>query len=559
MNQSKINPSEINKNTKILVVEDESTDLKDLKERLSVEGYVVYTAIDSKTAIKIVIDKHPDLILISVDLNGISGYEVCRILKEDSITKDVPIILNIASSNTQLIEKVNEVGFADCISTKFDSIDFLSIIKTQITQSLKVKESIRESEERFQYLADASMEAIFFSKNGICLDVNQVAIDMFRLNNRSDIIGRAVKELLTEESWEKVRKNVLNNTTEAYEAFGKKMDGKEFPISVRAKSMPYKNEGIVRVTSVLDITERKDSEKKVQESEEKYRSLFTSANDAIFLMDKNKFITCNPKTLEMFDCNEKEIIGQCPSLFSPELQPDGQLSSKKSEERINLTLAGKPQRFEWVHIQKNGTPFNAEVSLNRMILSGIVYIHAVVRNITERIKMENALRDSEEKYRTFFENNYAIILLVDPDNGEIIFANKSAVNFYGYNKDQLIGMNMSDLIALSPDEIVKIRNKARKIKHNSFTLKHKLSSGQIRDVVVYQTKLLLNKKEVFSVIIYDVTERMQTEEKLLQNNKELQIFYNAAVGRELKVIELKKEINSMLEAEGKRPKYKIPE
>lgn len=126
----------------------------------------------------------------------------------------------------------------------------------------------------------------------------------------------------------------------------------------------------------------------LKKSEAKFRSLFLSANDSIFLMKGGKFIDCNPKTLKLFKCKEEEIIGHSPEEFSPKYQEDGSLSSESANQKINAAIQGKPQFFKWIHKQKNGTTFDAEVSLNKLIISDEVYIQAIVRDTTEQIRKE---------------------------------------------------------------------------------------------------------------------------------------------------------------------------
>ncbi len=93
------------------------------------------------------------------------------------------------------------------------------------------------------------------------------------------------------------------------------------------------------------VFKRKRAEKDVIKAGKKYQTLFDSANDAIFLMEKEHFADCNAQTLELFGCTRDQIIGQPPYKFSPEYQPDGQLSRKRAMEKINAVLEGLSAEF----------------------------------------------------------------------------------------------------------------------------------------------------------------------------------------------------------------------
>ena len=137
-----------------------------------------------------------------------------------------------------------------------------------------------------------------------------------------------------------------------------------------------------------DITERK-------RAEEKYRTLFESAGDAIFVAqitsEGPRFVECNPRVLDILGCKIEDVIGRCAVDFSPPEQPDGRSSAEGAVEIFNAAMAGEPQFAEWTYCRLDGTPFNTEVSVNRVDMGNDTYLLLIVRDITERKRMEEEL------------------------------------------------------------------------------------------------------------------------------------------------------------------------
>ncbi len=224
----------------------------------------------------------------------------------------------------------------------------------------------------------------------------------------------------------------------------------------------------------------KDTEKRLSSSEEKYRSLFEHANDAILLISDNEIIDCNRKSEEIFGAGRDQIIHKSPSDLSPRYQPDGSASYEKAREYNSRTFSGEAQVFEWQHCKLNGELFDAEVCLNRLNIENQQIIMAIIRDITERKKSQvalqkaheelearveqrtTALRDanqllnreiaqrketeeqlrySEAKYRDLVESANSIILEFDLD-GNITFINRFAQEFFGYEEKEILGRNI---------------------------------------------------------------------------------------------------------------------
>ena len=166
---------------------------------------------------------------------------------------------------------------------------------------------------------------------------------------------------------------------------------------------------------VGEITGRKRTEVVLRESENRYRTLFESANDAIFIMKNDLFIDCNQRALEVFGCTREQIINQPPYYrFSPPMQPDNRKSAEKALEKIKAAYNDNPQFFEWKHQKYNGELFDAEVSLNSIKLVSGKYLQAIVRDVTDRKHAEEELK----RYRMHLED------LVKERTGELEKANE---------------------------------------------------------------------------------------------------------------------------------------
>ncbi|HBD07904.1 MAG TPA: hypothetical protein DCZ69_06550, partial [Syntrophobacteraceae bacterium] len=192
-----------------------------------------------------------------------------------------------------------------------------------------------------------------------------------------------------------------------------------------------------------DITERKRAEEEIRESEHKYRVLFETANDGIFLLNETGVVDCNQKGADMCGRTREEMIGCSPMDFSPERQPDGQLSSELAAAKMAAALDGEPLRFEWESLRADGEPFAAELALNRVEMGGAVFLQAICRDITERKRAEEAVA----RERTFSEdiiNSLPGIFYMYDDKGKLVRWNKKHEEATGYSSEEMLGRYVLD-------------------------------------------------------------------------------------------------------------------
>lgn len=434
--------------------------------------------------------------------NGFSVFESVHLTKEG---KRIPVEVN-----AKFIE--------------FEGKKAIISICRDISERKKSEESLKVSEEKFKSIFDSSpfgMHMYELKSNGdlVFIDANMSADRILKVRNK-DFIGKTIGKAFPDLSKTRIPlayKKVILSGQDWHDSQVNYSEGKivgAFDV-YSFKIAPNK-----MVASFQDITEKKKSEEEAKQNAEKYKQLFENANDAIWLMDKNLFVDCNSAVIEMFGCSDKkDMINHTPLDFSPIKQPDGKFSKEKALKYIGAAYNGYPQRFYWKHQKKDGTPIDAEISLNVVILKGKKYLQAIGRDITEKNKAEEALKIKN----IIFDKSEASNSISD-SRGIITEVNDNFFKILGYsNRKEVIGKHVSQFFynKKKVGDLFKVLNKNGKW---SGEIVAKRKDGF--KVIVFGSCTTLNNREGkiigYQSSMYNITKLKEVEEELRQSKLDVE-------------------------------------
>jgi PAS domain S-box-containing protein len=146
-----------------------------------------------------------------------------------------------------------------------------------------------------------------------------------------------------------------------------------------------------------------------------------------------------------------------------------------------------------------------------------------VRDITERKRAEALLGEREQLFRSLFENNASIMLLIDAGTGRIVDANARACRYYGHDRERLLEMSIQDINTLSEREVLEEITRARVEERTFFEFRHRLADGSIRDVEVYSGPITVRGKPHLCSVVHDVTKRRSMERERERLIEELRV------------------------------------
>jgi PAS domain S-box-containing protein len=312
----------------------------------------------------------------------------------------------------------------------------------------ETSESLRKSKNRYRELFDFAVEGVLIgSSEGIITDSNKSIFRMTGYQNE-ELIGRHISEVLfTKESlqdkpfrFDLLKQDKLVITERKIRC----KDSREITVEMHSKKMPDNT----FQTMLFDITGKKESEIKLQQSENTYRGIINSLSDAVFILDKSgSFLDVNTAAEKLYGYEKEYFIRKNLGFISAPGMNDMDQTFKYIDEAFN----GNPGKSEFWGLRRDGSVFPKEVSMTLGTWFGQKVVIAVGREMTERKQAEELLRINEEKYRLLVQYSSDPIFSYNSDE-TYRFVNEAFASQFGKKPGEIIGKTPFEIFATDEAE-----------------------------------------------------------------------------------------------------------
>jgi PAS domain S-box-containing protein len=268
---------------------------------------------------------------------------------------------------------------------------------------------------------------------------------------------------------------------------------------------------------IIDITDRKQAEDALRKSEEKFRTLAEQSPNMIFINSSGRVVYANPLCEKIMGYSREEFYA--PDFDFMNLIATDSRELIRMNFKQHLEGADLPP-YEYALITKEGERIEAIITTKLIHYENEQAILGIITNVTDRVRVDEALRASEERYRAIFEQAADSIFLVDAESGEMVEYNDQTFESLGYTREEFKALRISDIEVIeTPDEIEKHIKHVLKEGRDQFMTKHRAKDGRIRDIQISSRSISIHGRDYIQTIARDITDRVEAEQKLSESEE----------------------------------------
>lgn len=461
------------------------------------------------------------------------GHRVPEILDEEVfenvIKQKLDECLQGKTVNYELNYKYPDLGERDLFLSYFpvggpDGVDRVVCILRDITEHKRAEEALRETEERFSKAFHSSPAALSISllEDGRLVEVNNAFLQLTGYS-KSEVLGKTSLELglwaASEHPMTMAQTFRERGAVRDLETRLRKKSGEVGNVLVSVDLIELRATPCV-LGIVQDVTDRRRAEEALRASEERYRDLVENAHDIIYSHDLEGNYTSVNKAVEQITgyTREEALKMNLAQIVAPEY-------IEEARSMIRRKLAGEKETvYDLEIVAKDGHRIAFELNTRLIQQDGVpVGIHGIARDITERKRAQEKLRESEERYRDLVENSTELICTHDL-NGLILSANRAAIEVLGYDEKDYLGKgNVRDILPIKVrDQFDEYLARLRRDGVASGVMVAQTSTGE-RRIWEYHNTLRTDgvAEPIVRGMARDITERRRAEEQIKATSDQL--------------------------------------
>ena len=380
----------------------------------------------------------------------------------------------------------------------------------------------KEDQSFYQLAMEGSLTGVYIVQAGKFIYVNTAMARVFGYSAEEMVSGRVAPQDLVHPDdlalvQENLRQRLAGEVDSLHYTFkGRRRDGAIIYCEVLGNRVEYRGSPAV-VGTLVDVTARKCAEEALKASEENYSAIFNAVDEAIAVVDleTGNFLDVNQKWCRMTGFSPEEARGLNVAALCIDEPP---FTGADVLQWIKETSKQGPQLFEYMARTREGRRHWVEVNLGRNIIGGQERLLAVVRDITERKEAEEALRISEENYRTIFNSSNDGIAAIDIETGKFLDINRRWLTITGYGKEETAKLTFAPFCLGEPpftqEDGWDWFRKATAEGPQVFEWRFKDKRGKLQMVEVDMTRTSIGGKDCILANVRDISARKRAEEEL---------------------------------------------
>lgn len=500
------------------------------------------------------------------DLGILSIKDMAQLLKNFALiiagkTKAINITIKNQNGEQKFLETSSSV-----LIKNGKKVGILAIVR-DITKRKKTEKELEISEEKYRLVTENASDVIWTMDMDFRFTYISPSNEKMLGYSTEDALNLSLDQLLTPESVEQVMQTFgvemqIENSKEkdltryvTLELNEIRADGTIIPIEVRMRflrDVDMNPIGIIGITR--DITERKRQEEALKKSEEKFLKAFRLSPIAICItrLSDGKFIEVNESLIKLSGYSRDELLNE--TTIALNLWVNGEDRKEVVDQLINT---GSVHNHEYQFQVKNGNVLFVRYSAEIFDFCGERCVLSIMDDITQQKNIEKSLKESEEKYRNIVENTKDVIMLTNPDS-TVAYLSPACVHVLGYQPEDIVGKIPEIFYSGDVEKVhTTLSNALRGISGSNFEYRIVTKDGKTKWVSHSWSPVWNDNHEMKYIVsvVRDVHESKNAENLLKEKIEELEKYKTITVNREIKMVDLKKEINELYKQLNKAPKY----